>query len=220
MPAQGAQQKRLDEWLVRQLSEPELKVERVAGRVIKEPELISALVDCLEARPARVKYGAAKTLRLLANKAPDLVYPWFDFFVQQLDSENNVFRWNAMRVLAALAPADADNRIERVLDKYLSVIPGPRMITAGNAIAGAAEIAVAKPHLANQVARAILGVRDAVYKTDECRNVAIGHAIVALGRFYEIISDKQAVIAFVRAQQENPRSGTRRKAQEFLRKCR
>jgi HEAT repeat protein len=217
MPAHGAQPQRLREWLTRQLSQPDQDIERIAGRAIKEPALIDDLAACLDSKSARVKYGASKALLAVARKAPHLVYPWFDFFVKQLDSENNILRWNAARMLAALAPADADNRIESVLDKYLGVIPGPQMIAAANAIAGAAEIAAAKPQLAGRIARAIFDVQRAVYQTDECRNIAIGHAIVALGRFYEFVPDKAAVVAFVRDQQQNSRSGTRTKAQTFLR---
>ena len=56
------------------------------------------------------------------------------------------------------------------------------------------------------------------YKTDECRNVAIGHAIRALGRFFDAIPEQAPVVRFVRAQLENPRASTRRKAQEFLKR--
>jgi hypothetical protein len=90
------------------------------------------------------------------------------------------------------------------------------MIGAAAAIRGAATIALAKPHLADRLARAILGVRRAVYEREECHNVAIGHAIESLERFFEGIADKKAVVEFVRAQRENPRPATRRKALRFL----
>jgi hypothetical protein len=218
MPEQGAQEKRLEDWLMRQFSAPEPNWERIAARTVKEPPLVAELIRLMGERAVRVKYGASKTLLIVAGKEPGLVYPWFDFFTQLLDSENNVFRWTALRMLASLARADAEGRTERVLGKHLSVIPGPQMIAAGNAIAGAAEIALAKPELADRLAGAILGVQRAVYDTVECRNIAIGHAIVALDRFFGIIPDKKAVADFVEAQLDNTRSGTRKKAQAFLKR--
>jgi hypothetical protein len=165
-----------------------------------------------------VKFGCAKALWLLAEADPALLYPHFDFFVQQLDAPNGVFRWNAARTLACLAPADSEDRIEPLLDKYLSVIPGPRLIDAANVIGSAWKIARAKPRLAGRIARAILGVSQAQYQTEECRNVAAGHALQSLGRFFDLIEDQAAVIAFARAQLGNARPSTRGKAEEFLKK--
>ncbi len=180
--------------------------------------LIAELAAGFNAKSPAVKFGSAKALWLAAEKAPEAVYPLFDFLVSQLENPNSILRWNATRALACLAPADRENKLDSVLDKYLSPIPGPQMIAAANAIAGAPEIALAKPYLADRIARAIMGVRNATFKTDECRNVALGHAIEALGRFFDAIRDQAAVIEFVRGQLENSRASTRRKAQEFLRR--
>ena len=100
----------------------------------------------------------------------------------------------------------------------LGVIDGPEMIAAATAMQGAAAIALAKPHLAGRLAHAIMRVSGARYKTDECRNVATGHAIQALGKFVNLVEDQGAVVAFVRAQLDNPRPATRKKAEAFLRK--
>jgi hypothetical protein len=184
--------------------------------VMPAAELIPSLVAGVSSTRASVRFGSAKALSLLAAERPELLYPHFDFFVKQLDCPNGILRWNATRTLACLAPADRGNKLETALDKYLSPIPGPQMIAAATAIRWASTIALAKPHLADRLARAILGVRRAVYKTEECRNVAIGHAIQSLGRFFEFIEDKKAVVKFVRAQLENPRPATRAKARAFL----
>ena len=55
---------------------------------------------------------------------------------------------------------------------------------------------------------------EATYATAECRNVAIGHAIVALLG----MSEQENVIEFVTGQLRNPRPATRRKAEQFVRK--
>jgi hypothetical protein len=47
-------------------------------------------------------------------------------------------------------------------------------------------------------------------------NVAAGHALQSLGRFFDLIEDKRAVVAFARKQLSNTRSATRRKAEAFL----
>jgi hypothetical protein len=54
---------------------------------------------------------------------------------------------------AHLARADSEGRIEKLLDRYLAPIAGHELIAAANAIQGAADIALAKPHLADRIAR-------------------------------------------------------------------
>lgn len=181
-------------------------------------ELIPSLIAGVASPRASVRFSSSKALTRLAEESPELLYPHFDFFLKQLDSPNSILRWNAIATLASLAPADRRNKLEAALDKYLSPIAGPQMIAAATAIRSAAAIARAKPHLADRLARAILGVRRAVYQTEECRNVAIGHAVLALEGFFELIDDQKAVLRFVRAQLDNPRPATRAKARAFLAK--
>ena len=127
-------------------------------------------------------------------------------------------RWNATRILANLAVVDRESKLEPVLDKCLGAIRGKQMIAAAVAIQSAATIALAKPELADRIARGILEVRRARYQTGECRNVALGHAIQSFDRFFGLIRGKAAVERLVRAQLDNSRSATRKKAEKFLRK--
>jgi hypothetical protein len=205
-----------DSWLAAQLLAPARSFPRIVRRACTNPSLITALLAGTASEMPQVKFGSAKALWLLAEADPGLLYPHFDFFVKQLDSPNGVFRWNAERVLACLAAADIHNKLERLLDRYLSAIPGPQLIDAANVIGFSWKIARAKPQLAERIARAILGVSQAHYKTDECVNVAAGHALQSLGRFFDLIEDKRAVVAFARKQLSNTRSATRRKAEAFL----
>jgi len=172
----------------------------------------------LSAQPARVKYGSSKALRLASREAPEMVYPHFDRFVAQLAGENTIFRWNAAWTLGHLAAADQAGRIEKLLSRFCAPIAGPELIGAANVIGAAAEIALAKPHLADRIAGQILHVERASYATPECQNVAIGHAIRSLGRFFPAVKRKGPVLEFVRRQLGNPRPATRRKAQQFLKR--
>lgn len=177
-------------------------------------------IEQLNSPAASVRYGASKALRTLSETDPRLVYPHFDFFVSMLDSPNTFLRWDASRILANLSVADQDNKLDGLLEKYLSPITGHQLIPAANTIRWAARIAAVKPHLAGRIAAEILRVEEASYKTPECRNVALGHAIAALGEFFPLIGGKAAVLAFVERQLGNSRAATRAKAERFLKKWR
>ena len=189
---------------------------QLARKAIKHRRLVPDIIEGLGEDKARIKYGCAKALRIMSELRPDLLYPQFDFFVRLLDQENKIFQWDAAFVLSQLARADEDDKFSVVIDKYFSPIPGPVMITAANVIQGGARIAQAKPHLADRIAAEMLKVGKARYQTPECRNVAIGHAILALGKLLPLLRDPTPAVQFVRKQKRNPRPATRKKAQHVL----
>jgi len=182
------------------------------------PDLVQAAIDGVGSPSGRARLGASKVLRDLSEQSPELVYPHFDFFAGLLGSRNHILKWNATTTLASLAVVDREGRLDRIMEAYLAPICGPNMIDAANAIRGAAAIALVKPHLAPRIAGSILAVERASYATAECRNVAIGHAIRALDRFFDTAGDQRGVLRFVSRQTENARPATRAKAQRFLRK--
>lgn len=179
---------------------------------------VEQLIEATSSPMARLRLGAAKALRTLSEHEPDLLYRHFEFFVKLRRSDNSVLRWNAMLVLGNLAAVDDDQMIDTILEEYLAPIRGPHLIDAANTMRGATAMAVAKPHLADRIARAILKVETANYKTPECRRVAIGHAINAFTRLMPMVSDKTALRLFVTRQLDNSRPATRKKAEAFVRR--
>jgi hypothetical protein len=174
------------------------------------------LLRDLNSAQARIKLRASKSFRDLSRETPQMIYPHFDTFAALLDHDNNILKWNAILTLAHLASVDHEGKVERLLDHYLAPITGPVMITAANTIKGAAEIARFKPRLVDRIVAGILRVERAKYATQECRQVAIGHALQALGTMRQVIADPRSVYSFAQRQTSNPRSATARKAVRLL----
>jgi hypothetical protein len=172
----------------------------------------------LDAPAARVRFGCLKDLRRLSEESPQVLYPDFAKVARLLDHPNSIYRWNAAHMLANLARVDRSRKVAPLVGRFLKPVTGPQLIGAANVIQAAAAIATAQPHLAGKLASGILRVRRARYETEECRNVAIGHAIQSLDRFFAEIPRRGAVLNFVRGQVNNPRPATRRKASKFLKK--
>jgi hypothetical protein len=189
---------------------------RLGRKVIKDRRLVPAIANGLEAEQLHIKYGCAKALRFISESRPDVLYPHFDLFVGMLEHENKILQWNAIFVLSHLVRVDVDDKFPPIFQRYFSPIPGPVMITAANVIQGGARIAQARPGMADRISAKILRVGAARYQTPECRNVAIGHAIVALGTILPLLRRPAAVVRFVRKQLKNSRPATRKKAEKFV----
>ena len=183
---------------------------------MKNPCLFPEILEGLNSAKADTKYGCVKALRLVSEQRPEVLYPHFDFFVHLLEHENKIFQWNAACVLSHLARVDVQDKFAAIFKQYFSPILGPVMITTANVMQGGARVAQAKPQLAGRIAEEILKVARARYQTTECRNVAIGHAIIALGKMLPLLPNPAPAVRFVRKQTRNPRPATRKKAERFL----
>jgi hypothetical protein len=192
------------------------RVAQLADSVEHDHELIAEVLAGVSAKRAAVRFGASKALRILSARIPELLYPHFNFFAAMLAHDNQILKWNATITLANLARVDRESRIEAILDRYLDLISGPSMITAANAIRGAAIIALAKPHLAPRIVTRIMCVERAEYATPECRNIAIGHALRALEELSSLLPDQRSARLFAARQLGNPRAATSSRARRFL----
>jgi hypothetical protein len=192
--------------------------EKIADSIANDTAQLEQVLDGLSSKKASVKFSCAKVLRIISEKHPEALYSHIDSFIDLLDSENNIMKWEGIHVIGNLASVDKGKRIDAILSRYLKPIKGPIMITAANVIGGAAKIAAAKPYLVERIAIEILKVEHAEYATAECRNVALGHALDAFELFFDKLKNKQPVIDLATKQLDNTRSGTRKRAEKLLKK--
>jgi len=185
---------------------------------LRGPDPIPNLLERLQSKSGRIKHGAGKILRDLADRRPELLTPHVETFIGLLDHSNKLLQWEAIFVLSRWARVDAQDRFAALFARYFAPIRGPVMITAANVIKGGAEIAIARPEWADRVAREIVKVSGARYRTAECRRIAIGQAIVALDRIFDLLRDKKLILRFVSGQLGSTRPATRAKAARFLKR--
>ena len=172
----------------------------------------------LTSKDPKVKYGAAKALTTQAREDPAALYPHLDYFEKLLDSDNNILKWNAIDIIGYSATVDKDSKAVKMTGKLVALLSAGKMITANHAIAALARFAGAFPDQREMIAHELMKVEECVYDTDECRNIALGNAIIALGSYFGDIEDKRTVIEFAQRQTANTRNATAKKAQVFLNK--
>ena len=198
-------------------------MEVIVQDTINENENITLLIDTIKNEKGSIKFGCEKALRLVSERHPELIYPYFDFFVELMDSENSFLKWGAILTIANLTAVDKKGKFEAAFEKYYSFCKGPQIAAAGNVIGSSIKIAENLPGLADRIVEAILKVDDAtyVYKgevSSECKNVAYQEAINAFYMLYEKTSRKKEVMDFVARQLDNTRAKASAAARKFMKK--
>jgi len=196
----------------------ETEAEDIAEKVMKNPNLLPELFVGFSSTSPRIKFGSAKTLRIISERSPELLYSRMDFFADLLDSENNILKWIAMDIIANLTTIDYRNEFSKLFKKFYGYLYEGSLITAGHVVDDSGKIALSKPELSDEITRELLKVEKILLPTKECRNILIGKTIKAFEVYYGNLKDKDKVISFVKRQSNNPRNATKARAEKFLRR--
>ena len=207
--------------VLEKLGKKGIKAEDMAKNVIEDPDLLIEIFNGTSSTNARIRYGCAKILRIISEENPEKLYSKMDFFIELLDSDKRILKWNALFIIANLTEVDVENRFDNIFDKYYDLLNAEYMVTVANVIGNSGKIAKVKPHLTQRITKELLSVENLTLKshlTQECKNILIGHAISSFDMYFEQIGNKDDVISFVRRQLNNTRNATRVKAEKFLKK--
>ena len=198
-------------------------IDELVYQVIKNPKLIEVLISTIDSEKGSIKFGCEKIVRLVSEKKPELVYPYFDFLVKLLDSENNFLKWGAIITISNLSSVDSKNQFEKIFNKYYAPVTGPIMVTAANIVGSSWKIVQAKPKLTDRIVDEILKIEKAKYEhkgelSPECNNVVCGHAIDSFERFFEKVKNQKKIMAFIKRQLNNTRPSVKKRAEKFMKK--
>jgi hypothetical protein len=193
-----------------------IKAESLMIGVAAKKIPLAYVLEGLSGKLPRVKFGCSKALLLLSEKHPEILRGSIDAIAALLDSENQILKWNATAIMGNLAANDTEGRVRSRLKKICGFLDGGELITANTAMAALGKMALAFPEERNRIVRRLIGVERGVFETAECRNIAIGKAILALEAFCSPENPGKPVIDFVSRQTCNSRTATAKKAKAFI----
>ena len=207
--------------LTEALLDKSMTKKELLSKVRQDFSLIPFLLKGVGSSKAAVRYGCAKVLMDLSEEHPEKLYPYFDSFINLLESKYRILTWNALAIIANLTPVDADKKFDVIFDKYYSFLDNDYMVTVANVVGNSGKIALAKPYLIPKITDELLKVQDistSPHLTEECKRVIAQHTIKTLDLFFDRIDQKEQVISFVKVHLDSPRKKLRTAAENFLKK--
>lgn len=204
------------------LTDRRMGAKAVAEEMVKDPKNVKECISALSSEVAAIQFTAAKALWIASELKPEALYPHFDFFAEMLGSKNNVMKWTAIEVVGSLAAADREEKFDSIFPKLCKMAGEGSLITSAHVFMALSKAVNAKPELGKQAVCEILKVEDAKktpLPTDECRKILSGHVIKALDSMFDALEnpERKKAIEFSKRQLESSRSGTRKRAERFVR---
>jgi len=195
--------------------------EQLLSNVKSNFSLISLLITGVGHPKANVRYGCAKVLMDLSEEHPEKMYPYFDFFVDLLESKYRILKWNALAIIANLTKVDINKKFDAIFDKYYSFLNDGYMVTVANVVGNSINIALGKPYLISKITERLLTVKDVSltpHLTEECKRVIVQQTIKIFDQFFNQIEQKEKVLYFVRTYVNSPRLKLKKIAEAFIEK--
>lgn len=198
-------------------------LEQLLTKAGNDPQFLDALFEIVRSEHSAVRYSCTKILRMLSERQPDKIYPYFDDVANWLRDSNSFVKWDGILTLANLASVDAQRRFASVYEEYFGLIRDSKMVTAANAAGNAWKIVQAVPEWESEITRRLLEVPQIVYlhhgePSAECNRVMCGHVLDCFDHYFDLSKNQQAMICFARSQLNSSRKSVAKKAARFLKK--
>lgn len=198
-------------------------LEQLLTKAGNDPQFLDALFEIVRSEHSAVRYSCTKILRMLSERQPDKIYPYFDDVANWLRDSNSFVKWDGILTLANLASVDAQRRFASVYEEYFGLIRDSKMVTAANEAGNAWKIVQAVPEWESEITRRLLEVPQIVYlhhgePSAECNRVMCGHVLDCFDHYFDLSKNQQAMLCFARSQLNSSRKSVAKKAARFLKK--
>jgi hypothetical protein len=207
--------------LLQKLGDKSITKEQLFKKVKQNYDLIPELVRGISSSKPTIRYGCGKILMDLSEEKPGQLYPYMDFFIALLDSKYRILTWNAIIIIANLTKVDTENKFDDIFEKYYRLLDNEYMVTVVNVVGNSGKIALAKPHLMNQIVEKLLTVEKistTPHLSSECKRVIAEHTIKTFDLLFSQITQKEKVFSFVKKHLKSSRKTLRIESENFLRK--
>jgi len=94
--------------IVDELGKRGIEAEGLADKVFRNPDLIPEILAGVSSAEARVRFNSAKILRIISEKQPNILYSKIEFFIELLESKNNILKWITIDIIGNLASVDSE----------------------------------------------------------------------------------------------------------------
>lgn len=170
-------------------------------------------------RPSRVSiHGSPSASRLYraslvsVGRPSTLLYPFVDHFLDNLDTDEPVVRWEAVCTLGNLATVDKQHKISVAVPRITPNLRDKSIVLQGHSVRALAKIARANPEKGAEILNALIGAADAFPGN------RVGFAVEAMEYFLEAKPLLPKVRAFVESHRRSDIHVVAAKARKLLKR--
>lgn len=207
----------MEDWQLELISKtPELSF--LANWLEVNPEQIPLLVQGLTSPDDTFRFNSFNLVLQVCGSSPELIYPFWDQFVELLRSDNNFQRSIAVQILAALCKIDQNQWFETIQQEYFALLNCGSIMTARYVIQSAAEVYFAKPALRDSLETLFLKIDSISGLIPERIDLLKCDILVFFESVFKYLQNPDKIIEFAQRATSCQSPKTRKQAKIFLEK--
>ena len=194
-------------------------LDRIAELAIDDPVLLQDLLNGIapQSQKSARRENCSQALMYMAETWPEVLMPYWDFFVQLFGSMNGSSKYVAIYVITSLTQADKICHFEKNFDQYFALLDDESVMVAAHAALNAAKIAKAFPGIQTRVVKQLLQIDQTHHDAGHLALVK-AYVIEALDLLYESSENQPEIRGFVEAQLDSQSPKTVKLAKAFIKK--
>jgi hypothetical protein len=196
--------------IISELDRKNVNVESLAERALADQGVLPELLASILAKKDFIRFNSFKVLLLISERHPEVIYPKWDSLAGLLGSNNSYLKYIAIYLIANLAQADAEARLERIFERLFSILDGEGTIAAAHLARNSGKIARAKPELRTKITQRLLNI-DRTHQGRQ-KELIKGHAIEAFDEYFEETENQPEILEFVKKQLKSKSPKTKKLA--------
>ena len=199
------------------LKNKDFRPDSLVKMAIEDLKTLSNLLNNIHVKDDLIRYNSHKVLLLVSESNPEVLYSYWDFFVNLLKSINNFHKVIGIQILANLSKVDIDNKFELIFNLYCGLLDASSVMTASHLAMNLGKIAKAKANLREKITEILLSI-DKTSHEESRKDLIKGSVINSFMEYFDKIKDKDKIIHFVQEQLNSSSPKTRKMADDFLKK--
>jgi hypothetical protein len=192
--------------------------DRIAEMALEDPALLKELLSGVSEQKQKSarRENCSQALMFMAETWPEILLPFWDYFVRLFKSNNGFSKYVAIYVIASLTKS-SPKRFVPTLEDYFELLDDESVMVASHAALNAAKIAHACPDIQPEIIHRLLLIDQT--KHDPSRlGLVKAYIIETLDSLYLTASNQLEIMDFVKAQIGCPSPKTVKLAKAFLKK--
>jgi hypothetical protein len=198
------------------LDKKEINQNIFAENLISDPDLISEYLDGLLSKNETYRYNCFKVLYAVSEKKPDLLYPYWNFFVDHLNSKNSYHKMSAVLIITNLTAVDKDQKFEVIFHDFFNNIKSEKTIVPIFVVKSSSTILSYKPHLERKITELLLNIEQ--HHQGKQIELVKSAVIESFSKYFQNSSRKDEIISFVSNQLDSWSPKTKKTAKAFISK--
>jgi hypothetical protein len=203
--------------MLQELTEKNADIASIANKALQDVQVLAQLLDGLTSKKETYRYNCSNTIDLISNEHGKVLYPYWNYFVDLLSSDNTYHKISALNIIANLVKDDVENRFASVFDRYYELLDDKSMITATYIARYSAKIVNARPELEKAITGKLLDI-DRTHHDPERIDLIKGYILESFNNYFETAENKQGILGFARQQLLSKSPKTKKIAKRFLEK--